>query len=139
MEININKYLGHWFEIARIHNEFEPNMTDVSVVYMLKDNGDIQVVNSGYINGEKREIIGIAKTTDKDDLLKVSFFPGIFSDYNILAITDDYEYALVGGGSPDYLWMLGRKKIMPTGVFCWFQDIAKKYGYNINELKITKS
>ena len=100
---------------------------------------DIEVINSGYIDGKLKKMIGVAKTTEKDDLLRVSFFKGLFySDYYILAITDDYEYALVGGGKPDYLWMLGRKKIMPTGVYCWFQEVALEHAYNVEKLKITK-
>ena len=139
-KIDINKYLGKWYEIARIPNEFETELTNVSAEYSLLDNGDIEVINSGYIDGKLKKMIGVAKTTEKDDLLRVSFFKGLFySDYYILAITDDYEYALVGGGKPDYLWMLGRKKIMPTGVYCWFQEVALEHAYSVEKLKITKS
>lgn len=139
MVIDINKYLGRWHEIARIPNEFEPELTDVTAEYTLLDNGDIEVINSGYLHGKQKKMRGIAKTTENDDLLKVSFFKGLFySDYRILAITEDYDYALVGGGKPDYLWILGRKKIMPTGVFCWFQEVALEHAYNVEKLKITK-
>ena len=137
-KIDINKYLGSWYEIARIHNEFEPNMYDVAAKYTLKENGDIEVLNSGYINGKFKSITGIAKTTDKDDVLKVSFVPGVESNYKILAIVDNYDYALVGGDDPNHLWILGRNKRICLGYYSWFIDVAKEHGYNVDNLKLTK-
>ena len=138
MKIVLNKYLGKWFEIARIKNHFETNMTGVTAEYSLNDDGEIRVVNSGYINGELNFITGIAKTTDKDDLLMVSFFPGIDLEYKIIAIRGDYEYALVGGSNENYLWILGRENYIYREYLEQFITLATALGYNVDNLEITK-
>ena len=96
-KFDLRLFLGKWYEVARINNGFEPEMDKVTAQYNLNDNGTIQVINSGYIGDKKRQIVGTAKTTDQSNLLKVSFFPGIYSDYKILAIGNNYDYALIGG------------------------------------------
>ena len=138
MKIDLNKYVGKWYEIARIPADFEPDMTNVVAEYSLLDNGNIQVVNSGYINGEFREIVGFAKTTNRDDLLRVSFFPGIYSDYKILAIDVDYQLALIGGNNKNYLWILSRYPKIKKNIYDYFVNIAKEKGFNINKLEVTK-
>ena len=153
MKIDLNKYLGLWNEIARIENDFEPKMTNVTAEYRLNKDGSIQIINSGYLDGQFKHIKiinsgyldgqfkhikGIGITTDRDDLLKVSFFSGSYSDYKILAITDDYEYALVGGDSKDFLWMLARTKHIDIDVYNRFVKIAINHGYNTNKLILTE-
>ena len=64
MEIDLANYVGKWYEIARIPNDFEPNMKNVTAHYEMKEDGTIKVVNSGYINGIHRQIIGTAKQTE---------------------------------------------------------------------------
>lgn len=138
MKIDLNKYLGLWNEIARIENDFEPKMTNVTAEYRLNKDGSIQIINSGYLDGQIKHIKGIGITTDRDDLLKVSFFSGSYSDYRILAITDDYEYALVGGDSKDFLWILARTKHIDIDVYNRFVKIAIDHGYNANKLILTE-
>ena len=135
MLIDLKKYLGKWFEICRIPAGFESDMQYVTAEYSLNNDKTIKVINSGYIGNELKSIEGIAVPTDKDDLFKVSFFPNVYSDYKILAIADDYAYSLVGGSSPDYLWILGRIDTIPKRIFDWFVFIANKEGYNINKLQ----
>ena len=135
MKIDINKYIGRWFEIAKTPNSFEDNLTDVRAEYILNDDNTIKIVNTGYLNGKEKQIIGKAILTDKDDLLKVSFFPNVYTDYKILAISDDYSYALVGGNDNN-LWMLGRRKIISTLYFEWFLDVAIKNGDDVSQLKL---
>ena len=138
MKIDLNKYLGLWNEIARIENDFEPKMTNVTAEYRLNKDGSIQIINSGYLDGQFKRIKGIGITTNRDDLLKVSFFSGSCSDYKILAITDDYEYALVGGNSEDFLWILARTKHIDIDVYNRFVKIAIDHGYNTNKLILTE-
>ena len=138
MLIDLKKFLGRWFEICRIPTGFESDMQYVTAEYSLNNDNTIKIINSGYIGNELKSIEGIAIPTDKDDLFKVSFFPNVYSDYKILAIADDYAYSLVGGSSPDYLWILGRIDTIPKRIFDWFVFIANKEGYNINKLQITK-
>lgn len=73
MHVDLKKYMGKWFEIARIKNEFEPNMKKVTAQYNLNEDDTIQVINSGYIDDTLKEIIGIAKTTNENNLLLISF------------------------------------------------------------------
>lgn len=138
MTFDLNSYLGKWYEIARINNEFEPEMKNVIAQYSLFESGFIQVINSGYIEGELKQIIGVAKLTDQPGLLKVSFFPGSYSDYKILYIDEDYQYALVGGNSKNYLWILSRIPDINSSVLLQLVNIAKENGYNTDKIIMTK-
>jgi lipocalin len=131
MEFDLNKYLGKWFEIARIKNFFEPDMTNVTALYKLDNNGDIVVVNEGYLGGIPIQIVGTARTTNIDKILEVSFFNNVFSDYKILFVDDDYQYAVVGGKSTDYLWILSRTPQLDKNILTELFKIAKDNEYNI--------
>ena len=142
MPIDINKFLGGWIEIARIPNDFEPNMKDVTAAYALNDDGTINVLNSGYVNDELIEIHGTARQTEQDDLLKVSFFKGIESDYKILSVFDagkEYKYALVGGSDKNHLWLLSRTFYIVQDVYDKFIRIAEDKGYDFDKIEITES
>jgi lipocalin len=138
MEFNLKQYLGDWFEIARINNYFEPNMTNVTARYTLINKDEIEVINKGYINGQLFQIKGIAKTTSTPTLLKVSFFKNMFSDYQILFVDEEYQYALVGGKSPNYLWILSRTKELDNIIIDKLINIAKENKYNIDKIGITE-
>lgn len=144
MKIDIDNYVGKWYEIARIPTVFQLNMKNVTAEYIREENNTIKVINSGYVNGELKQITGLALPTEKDDLFKVSFFNGVNtvavdSDYKILAIDEDYQYALVGGSTPNYLWILSRTPNIPQREYNTLVNIAKKNGYNVKNLKITES
>lgn len=138
MTFDLNNYLGKWYEVARINNEFEPEMKNVIAQYNLFESGFIQVINSGYVEGELRQITGVARLTDQPGLLKVSFFPGIYSDYKILYIDENYQYALVGGNSKNYLWILSRTPDIDNSVLLQLISIAKEIGYNTDKIIMTK-
>ena len=148
-KIDVTKYLGKWYEIATIPQPFQLGMKGVTATYSLNEDKTIKVINSGYLNGNLKQIVGTAVTTDKDDLFKISFFPGIYSDYKILAIdidinrdTDEedwtYANALVGGETPNSLWILSRKPKMDKELFDRFIYIADKNGYDTSKLQITE-
>lgn len=137
MEIDLAKYVGKWYEIARIPNDFEPNMKNVTAHYEMKEDGTIKIVNSGYINGIHRQIIGTAKQTEKDDTLCVSFFPCECSDYIILAIDKYYNHALVGGNKSDFLWVLSRNLHISKSILNQFIKIEKGKGYNVEKIKFS--
>jgi lipocalin len=138
MEIDIKKYMGKWYEIARIHNEFEDNMTNVTAEYTLLDNGNVKIINSGFLNGELKQIIGHALRTDKNDIFRVSFYPHVYSNYHILAIDEFYQYALVAGNTKNYLWILARQPYITKSIFNQMLQIAQNNGFNINRIQITK-
>lgn len=102
-----DRYLGKWYEIARMDYRFEKNLNNVTAQYSFKDNGTIKVVNSGY-DYEKNtwnSVTGKAKFRGNKNTaaLKVSFFGPFYSGYNVIDIDKDYQYALVAGQSLKYL------------------------------------
>ncbi|MEO8820967.1 MAG: lipocalin family protein [Ginsengibacter sp.] len=132
------KYLGKWFEIARLNYSFEKNLNNVTAEYSLKDNGNIKVVNRGYNFKKKKESksVGKAKFVDADTVgkLKVSFFGPFYAGYNVIAIDDDYKYALVAGKNHKYLWLLSREQTMPDNIKNEYFSIAKNAGFPVDDL-----
>lgn len=132
--IDLNKYLGKWYEIARFDHSFERDMQRVSAEYILMPDGKIKVINTGYRDGKYKETIGKAKTTDTSGLLRVSFFLNFFSDYRILMIDKDYQYVLIGGNSPKYLWIMSRTPQLSDDVLQKLINAAKERGYDTEKL-----
>ena len=138
MDFDLRRYLGKWYEIARIENEFSPKMDKVVAQYNLNDNGSIQVINSGYVDGNFRQIVGHAITTENKNILKVSFFPGSYSDYRVLVIGKNYDYALVGGDKDTYLWILSRTPDLDEDIIYDLIRIAKEKGYRVDKIRMTE-
>ena len=110
-DFNLKNYLGTWYEIARFDHGFERNMDNVVAEYVLRPDGKVDVVNSGWRNGLYKVANGKAKQPDpliSPAHLMVSFFLFFYNDYNVLMLDDDYQVSLVGSSSPDYLWILSR-------------------------------
>ena len=132
--INLNKYLGKWYEIARFDHSFERDMEKVTAEYKLLPDGHIQVINAGYKDGKFKETIGKAKTTNTSGLLRVSFFMNFYSDYRVLMIDKDYNYVLVGSSSPKYLWILSRTPQLDEEILESIIDAAQEKGYDTDNL-----
>ena len=132
----LEKYLGKWYEIARIDNRFEKNLINATAEYSLNEDGSIKVVNKGYdkIKNKEKTAEGKAKIID-NGLLKVYFIPFFGGDYNVLYVDNDYQYAAVGGGTENYLWILSREQTMENDVYKKLVDIAQKRGYNTELLQ----
>lgn len=132
------KYLGKWYEIARLDFKYERNLNNTTAEYSLKDNGMIKVDNKGYNTKKKKweQAIGKAKFVgdEKVGMLKVSFFGPFYSGYNVIAVDNDYQYALVAGESLKYLWILSRKTTIPEDVKANYLKIAKGIGYKTSDL-----
>lgn len=132
------KYLGKWYEIARIDFKYEKDLNNTTAHYSKLPNGTIKVVNRGYNTKEKvwQEAIGKAKFVDSERLgqLKVSFFGPFYAGYNILSVDNDYQYALVGGGKFNYLWILARKPEIPEEIKNHYLEIADQFGYHVKDL-----
>ena len=136
---DLNKYLGTWFEIARVKNKFEPDMTNVKAEYSLNRDGSIKVTNSGYIDGKLRSISGVAEETDEPGVLMLSFFPRQGSFYRILFVSEDYSYALVGGDRKDNLWVLSRTpELIEEDVMLKLISIGIFAGYKCENLIFTE-
>lgn len=135
---DVNKYLGTWYEIARFDFRFEKDLDNVSAQYQLNEQGNVMVLNSGYnyIKKEWKKAEGIAKFRGDKDIaeLKVSFFGPFYSGYNVVALDENYQYALVAGKNLSYLWILSRAKTIPDEVRAQYIKIADEIGYDTSKL-----
>jgi len=135
-DVDLHKYLGSWYEIARYEHFFEKGCRDVTATYSLKDNGDIKVINRCIKEDEKiTEAVGVAYATDKSNSkLKVSFFRPFYGDYWIIMLDEKYQYAVVGDPSREYLWILSRTPVLDKAIT---NDILKRLpdmGYSTEPL-----
>lgn len=132
------KYLGKWYEIARMDVSFEKNLSNTTAEYSLQDNGKIKIVNKGYNTKKNKwnEAIGKAKFLgdENEAKLKVSFFGPFYAGYNIIALDADYKYALVAGKNLDYLWILSRETTIPAHIKNRYLMVAQEIGYNTGDL-----
>ncbi len=133
-----DKYLGKWYEIARFDYRFEKNLDNTTATYSLNPNGTIKVLNRGYnyVKNEWKSAEGKAKFVDSDQegKLKVSFFGPFYAGYNVVAIDDQYENALIYGPSTKYIWILSRTKQISEQLKNQFLEKAKKDGYDLTKL-----
>lgn len=114
-KVDINRYLGTWYEIARYEHFFEKDCKNVSANYSMLDEQTIKIVNrcTNMLTNEKKEAIGRAYATDNtNSKLKVSFFRPFYGDYWVMILDENYDYVVVGTPSREYLWILARKPIL---------------------------
>ena len=137
-QIDVKQYLGTWYEIARIPNWFEKDISKVTATYTLKDNGRIEVKNQGYLksSNEQKTAIGEAwfDGDNKTGRLRVSFFFLISAPYIVFELSPDYKYALVGSGK-DYLWILSRSPQMNDDIYNNLLSKASAVGYDISRIE----
>lgn len=139
-ELDLNRYLGTWYEIARFPHSFEKNLVGVTATYSMRDDGKIKVVNQGYKNtldGELSVAEGKAKIPDKSEpgKLKVSFFWIFYGDYFVLELDENYQYVMIGSSSPKYFWILSRTPQLSPEIYEMLLDKARKRGYNLDKLE----
>ena len=132
--LDINRYLGTWYEIARFDHSFERGLTHAKAQYSLNADGTISVTNSGIKKGKDKTSTGKARLTDTAGLLRVSFFGPFYSDYRIMMLSEDYNYALVGAGSSKYLWILSRTPNVPDDILQQILTVASDRGYDTSKL-----
>ena len=131
---DLNRFLGNWYEIARFDHKFERGMEQTSALYTLREDGKISVLNTGMKNGKYSQAKGVAKLTDESALLRVSFWRPFYSDYRVMLVDDEYQYALVGSGSDDYLWILSRVPKISDDVRDLILSEAQRRGYDTDKL-----
>lgn len=140
-ELDINKYAGKWYEIARLPNRFEKGLKCVSATYILKENNKIEVVNKGYSENKNKfkDIKGTAWTPDSNfpGRLKVRFFWPFAGDYYIIALDDNYSYALVGDPSRKFLWILSKTKKLDDKTYDELLGTAKTNGFRVERMTKT--
>ncbi|MDE6311600.1 MAG: lipocalin family protein [Muribaculaceae bacterium] len=133
-DLDLNRYLGSWYEIARFDHSFERGMEQTKANYVLREDGKVDVLNTGVKNGKYSEAKGVAKLTDTPAKLRVSFWGPFYSDYRVMLLDDDYRYALVGSGSDKYLWILSRTPQISSEVKAKILAEAQKRGYDTDKL-----
>ena len=131
---DLSRFMGRWYEIARFDHSFARGMQGVTADYSLQADGSVRVVNSGMRGNKPVEAVGRAKLTSHPGRLRVSFFWIFYSDYNILAMGNNGQWALVGSRSPRYLWILSRTPSMPIDELNYVINLAEQRGYNTDNL-----
>jgi len=137
-ELDIEKYLGTWHEIARYDHSFERGLVGVTATYSLCKDGKIKVVNAGYkgrLDGKKSEAIGKAKIPNPQvpSKLKVSFFWFFYGDYFVLELDKDYNWAVIGSSSDKYLWILSRTPQMKDELYQHILKGLMQRGYDVSQ------
>ena len=140
---DLERYLGTWYEIARLDHRFERNLGEVTATYSLNDDGTVKVLNSGvYVEpsrkaGKRNTATGKARFVgDKGTAhLKVSFFGPFYGSYIVFELDkENYKYALVAGPNRKYLWILSREPVIDEELYRLLLETATRNGYDTSEL-----
>jgi len=141
--VDVNKYMGTWYEIVRLPNSFEKGLECVTATYSLKENGDVKVTNRGR-NVDNHSKIDEANATawvvdtTSNSKLKVRFFWPFTGDYWIIALDKDYQYAMVGSPSRKHLWILSRQSKLDESVAKSLLDSAARAGFDVSMVENIK-
>lgn len=140
--VDLDRYLGTWYEIASYPAWFQKNCTAVTAEYGLRDDGLISVMNrcrKGSLDGKLKQAKGRAKVVDTQSnaRLKVSFFGPFWGDYWIIDLDEDYQWAVVGEPKRKYLWILSRTPIMDQARYDEILSRLSAVGYDPSRLQRT--
>ena len=135
----VNRYLGTWYEIARLDHRFERGLNKISATYSLRPDGGVKVINKGWneAKGKWEEAEGKAYFIEQPDQgrLKVSFFGPFYGGYNIFDLDKkDYGYAMISGPDKSYFWILSRTKQLPKATLESLIQEAKLAGFETDKL-----
>jgi len=134
--VELEKYLGKWYEIAHLPARFQEGCTDTTATYTLSKDGNISILNECIRNGKVKQAKGKAKVVDKNigAKLKVTFFWPFSADYWIIDLGKEYDYAVVGTPNRKYLWILSRTPQMDDNLFSQLIESVKSKGFDVNNL-----
>lgn len=137
-KVDLQRYMGAWYEIARLEHHFQKNCIGSSAVYSLRDDGEVTVINRcvDERDGRIREAKGRAWSVDPTDnaKLKVSFFWPFRGDYWIIELGENYQYSVVGAPNRQYLWILAREPFMDEIVYSGIVERLRKQGFPVDNL-----
>lgn len=141
-DFDLERYLGTWYEIARYPNSFQKGVVAVTATYERREDGDIRVINAGRrggLDGRPTESTARAWVPDaeKPAQLKVQFIWPLSADYWVIALGEDYEWAVVGQPSRKYLWVLAREPELPEDVYADILEQVEAQGYDPERLERT--
>lgn len=135
---NAARYLGKWYEIARLDHRFERGLSNVTADYSMRDDGAIKVLNRGYKADKKEwtDAEGKASFVGKPDVgyLKVSFFGPIYGSYIVFDLDPAYTHSMVSGPDKSYLWILSRTPTMDESTKKRLVGKAQALGYDTSKL-----
>lgn len=135
---DLDRYLGKWYEIARMDHSFEKGLSRVTAEYSIRDDGGVRVLNRGYAESEQKwkEAEGKALFVGEPSIgfLKVSFFGPFYGSYIIFELDSEYRYALVSGQDKKYFWILSRNANMDAGLKEKLIGVARKKGFDTDQL-----
>lgn len=139
-KVDLQRYAGTWYEIARYEHYFEKGCRNVTATYTLTDEGKVEVLNRCTDEeGKRKEAKGIAYAVDESNSrLKVSFFRPFYGDYWILLLDEEYRYVLVGDPSREYLWILSRTPQLDDAIVQSILQKLPSLGYTAAPLIWTK-
>ena len=140
-KVELERYLGKWYEIAHLPAKFQEGCDHTTATYSLLNDGSISVLNECTKNGKYKKAKGKAKVVDKTSgaKLKVTFFWPFYGDYWIIKLSQDYTYAVVGTPDRNYLWILNRTPQMAESLFSELIEFVKGKGFNTaNLIKTTQ-
>ena len=143
-EVDLNRYVGTWHEVARLPNAFEAeDAKQITATYSLNSDGTIKVENRCYVKGRLQKVVGVARIDDPKSKAKlgVSFFDifgfrPIWGDYWILGLGPNYSYSVVGDRSRKYAWVLSRTPELTQEQMAEAIQILKTNGFDIQRLLI---
>lgn len=135
----LNRYLGKWYEIARLDHSFERGLERITAEYSVRDDGGISVINRGYSIEDDEWKVAEGKAYFVGDetkgYLKVSFFGPFYGSYVVFEIDQEgYEYAFVSGPDTSYLWLLSRTPQLQQEIIEKFKRISKELGFDTSKL-----
>lgn len=137
-QLDTQRYLGTWYEVARLDHSFERGLSNVTADYSMREDGGLRVINRGYSTeeGDWQQAEGRAYTIEEDQPghLKVSFFGPFFGSYVVFELDPDYQYAFVAGNTTNYLWLLARTPAISDELKTHFLQRAKSLGFAVDEL-----
>ena len=140
--VEINKYMGTWYEIASIPMSFQENCTGTTATYSLNPDQSVEVFNQCFQNtldGPINKIKGSAWIANPDNQakLKVQFFWPFSGDYWLIELDDNYQHAVVGHPSRNYLWILSRQPDLEEGIYESLLEKIQAKGYDLDRIKKT--
>jgi len=135
----VNRYLGTWYEIARLDHGFERGLSNVTAEYSFRDEDTLNVVNRGYDDSadEWEEARGRAEFQGDPAVasLKVSFFGPFYGGYHVIVLDKDgYEYAMVSGPNRDFLWILAREPVIDDTLLDELVEQARQWDFPVEDL-----
>jgi apolipoprotein D and lipocalin family protein len=139
-DFNLDRFLGTWYEVARIDNSFEKKLEQVSAKYALADDGSVKVLNKGYDTKKNKwktiEGRGVFIGDTHKGALKVSFFGPFYASYNVIELDKiGYRWAMVCGRDRSYFWILSREPEMDSELLKELVSHAKSFGFDTTHLR----